>query len=792
MKKIFFVCACMCLPVMAHAELKKVALKSATATSQEANHGGYEGPSDFAIDGDPSTFWSSSWSNTTMPVTFTIELADKSHVDLLRYVPRSGGGNGSWDHVKVEYSTGKDEKKGWTALGEFHLRGSGDAYEFPLGEKGLDKVMRFRFTVNSGVGGYASAAEIEAFTVDNTTQRAWQKYFVNPLMTELKPNVKSDKGIKDEVLKALVNNLLGDSKEYKKFRVAEYEPYRDIYSLQRELKTSAPYNQWENPTGIYLKAGDECYVAVSGITTERVGLKIKNWVQNEDASSYSLRNGLNKVTAQTEGNVFVDYYTDNYKTAPNVKIHFINAPVRGYWDQSTMTNEDWKKLLAPFSDNDSTVLIVRSEHAQVAYPVCAWKKWCPENVDSVMTLYQQIQWGIRNMMGLEKYGRQAKNRQLFFATKYGFMAAGGNGAFCHIDCLESLMTPDATKFGFWGVGHEWGHNNQINGFCWSGCGETTNNIYASWVEMLFNHQDWCRMEDEYTGQDDYSNMRGGRMQVYFEESLRKGMPWQLNDGPDYHHIAPDTVTVPNIDYEGKPMGSITTTYRNYDHFVKLMPFWQLNLWGTLAGKSPDIIPMVIEGIRQTNGYNEAYDTNGKLQMNFMKLACDSAGLNLLPFFERAGMLKPINAYIADYGSGWNKISEKMIADLKAHVKAKGYPDIHEEVNYINVHNYKVYRDRLPLQVPAKTGTGCTNDNKGKVKVMHADVKNAVAFETYNAKDSLIRITMYALGSDPEHTFTQVLYPVADNKADAAAYIMAVGYDGTRKKIYESKNVVKGR
>jgi hypothetical protein len=49
--------------------------------------------------------------------------------------------------------------------------------------------------------------------------------------------------------------------------------------------------------------------------------------------------------------------------------------------------------------------------------------------------------------------------------------------------------------------------------------------------------------------------------------------------------------------------------------------------------------------------------------------------------------------------------------------------------------------------------------------------------------------MYGLGSDDAHSFTQVLYPGSSNEADAAAYIMAVGYDGTRTKIYEMVNQV---
>ena len=605
-----------------------------------------------------------------------------------------------------------------------------------------------------------------------------ENYFSDNLYSELKAGVTSSEGIANAELKALVGSLLSDAQGYKKFRVAEYEPYRTVASLQQELKTSSPYNQWENPTGIYLKAGESCVVAVSGIGTDPVGLKIKNWVKNENGSTYSLVNGLNYITATTEGNVFVDYYTDNYESAPNVKVHFINAPVRGYWDKETMTNDDWEKMLEPLN-SDSSIIIVRSEHAQLAYPVCAWKQYCPENVDSLMAMYQQVQWAERDMMGLKKYGREAKNRQLYFASTYGFMAATNVGAYCNVGSLGAIMAPDSKKFDFWGVGHEWGHNNQIPpGFHWSGCGETTNNIYASWAQIHGNPSN-LRLEDETSGIDEYASMRGGRMQTYFEEGLRKGVQWQLQDGPDYHNATPETKSVTDYDYDGNSTGQVTTTSRNYDHFVKLSPFWQLNLWGTLAGKCPDIIPMVIESIRTTENYTSTYNTNGKQQINWMKLACDNAKIDLLPFFEKAGMLKPINAYIEDYGAGWNKINEKMIADLKSYVASKGYPAFTEEINYINGHNYHIYRDNLKLSVPGTLGEGC-EQLVGKVKVDHNMVKNAVAFETYNSADELIRITMYGLGSDDAHSYTQVLYP-----ADAA-YIMAVGYDGECKEIYRKE------
>lgn len=782
MKKLLLLFMCASLSIGASAQLKKVKISSAQATSQQSGEDASK-----AIDGNVNTLWHSQYQGTKFPVTFTAIFTSKTHVDVMRYVPRIDGDNGNWQKVEVAYSESKTINN-WETVGTYNLSGGG-SYDFQLGEAGFD-VARVRFRILEGKGGWASAAEVEAYVEDNTKRDAFAAYFEDDLFTVLKPEVTSSEGIEDKDVKALVDNLLADAEGYKKFRVGEYEPYRHYSSLQSELKTSAPYNQWENPTGIYVKPGDSFYVMVSGIASDMVGLKVKNWVQNENGSTYGLRNGLNKITATTEGNVFVDYYTDNYKDAPNVKVHFINGSVRGYWDQATMTNKDWKEMLSKLP-KDNSIIIVRSEHAQLAYPVSAWKEHCPENVDSLMTLYQQVQWAERDILGLNKYGRQTKNRQLYFATTYGFMAATGVGAYCNVNSLGAIMCPDSKRFDFWGVGHEWGHNNQIHGFHWSGCGETTNNIYASWAQLHFTgNRHSLRLEDEWSGIDEYSGMRGGRMQTYFEEALRKGVQWQLQDGPDYHGATPDKKTVPGFDADGKSIGQVTTTSRNYDHFVKLVPFWQLNLWGTLAGKCPEIIPMVIEGIRNTPNYTSTYNTNGKQQMNWMKLACDSAKINLLPFFEKAGMLKPINAYIEDYGAGWNIITAKMIDNLKKHVASKGYPDYTEEINYINAHNFQIYRDNKKLSVPTKMGDGCTYSN-GKVKVDHKKVKNAVAFETYNAKDSLIRITMYGLGADDAHSFTMVLYPSATEESDASAYIMAVGYDGTRTKIYEKSNYQKG-
>ena len=787
MKKTLLLIVCLLAGLSLNAQNRKVNIVKAEASSSQ------QGVSaSLVIDGNYNTYWHTPYdknegSTTKFPVDLIVTFEEVTHVGFMRYVPRQDGDyfSGNWSgSVYIAYcptTTGTNFKN----IGVYSLSGDAAIYDFPLGEEGIE-CGQIKFTISYGVMYYASAAEIEAYTYDIIKKEDIQPYFTDDLFTQLKPEVTSSENIENAVVKELVNNLLTNAEGYSKFRVGEYEPYLPVSTLKNILKSSNSYNKYENPTGVYLKAGESCWVAVSGIDDQYpVGLTIKNWVTNENSSSYTLNNGLNYITTNSEGNVFVNYYTDDFENAPNVKLHFINAPVQGYWDQATMTNEDWVELLKGRSRDDNSILITRSEHAQLAFPVSAWVKYCPTNIDSTMTLYQQVQWAQRNMLGLEKYGRQVKNRQLFFATTRGFMAAEEEGSYCNINSLEAIMVPDAKRFDFWGVGHEWGHNNQVTtGFKWSGCGETTNNIFASWGQIHFTgNPHYLRLEDEVSGVGEYSNMRGGRMQVYFEEGLRKGVSWQLQDGPDYYGSTPTEKSVWGYDADGNYLGYVTTTSRNYDHFVKLTPFWQLNLWGTLAGKCPDIIPMVIESIRSTANYTHYYNTNGQKQVNWMKLACDSAKIDLLPFFEKAGMLRPINAYIEDYTPGWNVISEAMIDNLKAYVKEQGYPTPTEEINYVNGHNYHIYRDCLKLDVPKALGEGCKASGN-KVIVQHSAVKNAVAFETYNSKDELLRITMYGLGSDDQHSYTQVLYPTNSNKDLSAAYIIAVGYDGTRIKVYE--------
>ncbi len=768
-------------PNSAAAELKgDTKLTISTATASEAQPGN---PISLSYDGDPTTFWHSTYSGgstTKFPVTLTYTLKDNPHVDYLTYTPRQDNEkNGNFGKVTVAYTV-TSAPSTWVTLTSADFEGSSGTSRIDFGENGVDDVRQVRITVSNGANNFACCAEMGFYAKNNELQLELSRFFEDNLCSQLKSGITEADlaSITNPYVYQLVHNIM--SSDYsRKYRVGEFEAYRTLGSLSAELKTGN-YNAYENPTGIYFTKGESIVLFVEGIKDAPVSLIIKSFGENQNGenhpqSTYPLSNGVNVITASNRGNGYISYYTDKYATASPVRIHFAMARENGYFDlQRGDTNEDWKKMLA---NATSDIIDIRTQRMQVAAPLSTLKKVCPEKGVELATIYDNVIYREREILGLAKYGREPKNRQFARPVDSG-MFADGIGAAADFGSFPQWTNPD--DFGFWGFGHELGHVNQVNpGLKWVGCGETTNNIYSAWVEHTLG-SGYHRLEDENSGIDSYSGLRGGRFETYLEEGVRKGISWQLQDGPDYHGTASDNLTVQGEDYDGNRTGTVQTTSRNYDHFVKVVPFWQLTLYTQQAEKSVDAFAKVIEGIRTYP--NESRLTNGQLQMKFMRSFCDSTKINFLPFFEKAGMLKPIDAYIEDYTPGWLKISQSMIDELKSYIAEKNYPEAPAALNYINAYNWEVFRDGATL-TQATLNEGCTNLGNGRIQVDNDVWKNAIGYETYAADGTLLRISMFGLGASQQtKRYTQVLWP--SSSTERAAYIMAVGFDGTRVKCYE--------
>lgn len=771
-------------PTSLNSLAEKLTITGATATAFQNNEG-----IDKSYDNNTSTIYHSPWYNRPVteatPVSLTYTLSGAPHVDYVSYTSRlDGNNNGYFGLVEILYSTTKSPNT-FISLGTFNFGMVYGTTRVPLGESGIDDVKNIRLTVKTGANNFASAAEIAFYKQNNTVQEYLSTIFTDNLCTKLRPGITTAEldAITIPEIKTLAKAIAaGDySQEY---RVGEFQAYETLETLSYRLKTNR-YNYYENPTGIYFQANKSIVIFVEGASTDDpVKLIVKNFGQpttsgEQSESLFPLTNGINIVTPTHRGNGYINYFTDSYQSAPKVKIHFAMANENGYFDvERGDDNTKWQQLLA---NAQSDILDMRSKRIQLAYPVARLREHCPTNGVQLMknsdsTIYLQ-----REILGL--LGKEPKNRQFARVVWNGFMYADNYGAAVDNGSVASWIRPATNQFEFWGFAHELGHVNQVRpDFNYGGCGETTNNIFSAWVQFKLSTANFYRLESETNvGINEYKQLKGGRFNTYLEQSVRLGTPWQLVDGSDYHGAIPNTRTVNAEDYEGNVLSqTVTTTSRNYDHFVKLVPLWQLLLYCDQAGASPGVYGKVFELMRTTSMQGVA--SSGKYQLRFIKMVCDVTGMNFLPFFKKAGMLKPIDAYIEDYGSDWLKINEAMITELETYVAGKNYPLPGAEVNYISALNWRTYANKAAL-TDAGVNRGTSYDAAlSRVTVQHSVWKNVVAFETYDASGKLLRISMQGLGGDSGNTYTQVLFP--EKGDEMSSYIMAVGWDGTRIKCYQ--------
>ena len=766
----------------------KLTIASATASSTQNGYGIAN-----SYDESTSTIWHSDWGGCTMPATLTYTLKEASHVDYMVYTPRTDSSyNGCFGRIKVYYAL-EANPTDYVLIAETDLGMTKSIATIAFGDNGVDDVKQIKIEVytaatDAPAKNYASCAEMAFYGIDTTLRQGMNDYFADPLCTTLKPEVDEATiaTIAHPYLRLLASKILQGNYSTK-FRVGEFECYLNRLTLQQQLKTSNAYDMYENPTGIYFEQGDKVIVFAQNIQSQYpVKLCIANFSsedriaeEGQAESYYDLKNGLNIIEAANRGNAYLNYYSETPDDAPNVKVHFALARENGYFKQGVHNNDDWKQMLA---GAQSDCIDVLSNRLHSVIPLKNIRMKNVTDAEKLALIYDSLIYREREIMGLPQRGIEPKNHQFARPVKSG-MFADAVGAAAQFGSWDGWSNPN--DFEFWGMAHELGHNNQIYpGFKWHGCGETTNNLYASWVQHKLGAKTAYgngshRLEDEVTGSRDYSNMRGGRFQVYIEEGVRKGISWQLQDGCDYYGSEPNMKRVTDEDENGNKLSTITTPTRNYDHFVKLAPLWQLSLWTEECGFRPGAWGNLINSYRES--FNGAtYNTAGKQQIEMMRRFMDINEIDLCDFFEKAGLLKPIKAYIEDYSPGWNIITQAMCNELKSYIAAKGYEKAPAGLNLINAYNVDIFRNKIQL-TEGTIGAGCASPNDNKVKVDNTVWPGAVGYETYNANGDLIRITLFGLGDNAVSAkYTYVLFP----SDEGASYIMAVGYDGTRVKIYQ--------
>lgn len=466
-------------------------------------------------------------------------------------------------------------------------------------------------------GGVLSAQEAGGAPITEEGLKALDSnVFANEYMLALKPNVTRDRiaRIKDPFVRGLATRM-AEKKFDRKARALTAEPYEPVKDLAERLRTSQ-YSKFENPTGIFFEEGEDVLLVMGDPKGEKLNLVIHNFGRDGGHSSYPLKEGVNIIRAKNKGLGYIEYFTPNYKKAPKVHLSILSGKVNGVFVGGVSKNSDWKKML---ENSPTEVVDIVGSRVHLVYPVEELKQFCPDKGEELIALYDRIIGMEQQIMGLYKYRMLPKNRMFGRVIWNGFMHADGTGAAFHNGTMKEVGNPDRIPGSAWGIAHEFGHVNQVRpAMKWVSTGEVTNNIYSAYVNYMLNPSS-MRLEHERINGGD-GNMIGGRFNAYLNNGILKGENWLVQSGPDKRSGG-----------DNRPMV--------HDHFVKLAPLWQLELYFKVAGKgNPDFYPDIFyKAIKMdTRGKKD-----GELQLAFMKNACDAARQDLTDFFRKRACSNPL-------------------------------------------------------------------------------------------------------------------------------------------------------
>ena len=596
-------------------------------------------------------------------------------------------------------------------------------------------------------GGVLSAQEAGGAPITEEGLKALDSnVFANEYMLALKPNVTRDRiaRIKDPFVRGLAEQM-AEKKFDRKARALTAEPYEPVKDLAERLRTSQ-YSKFENPTRIFLEEVEDVLLVMGDPKGEKLNLVIHNFGRDGGHSSYPLKEGVNIIRAKNKGLGYIEYFTSNYKKAPKVHLSILSGKVNGVFVGGVSKNSDWKRML---ENSPTEVVDIVGNRVHLVYPVEELKQFCPDKGEELIALYDRIIGMEQQIMGLYKYRMLPKNRMFGRVIWNGFMHADGTGAAFHNGTMKEVGNPDRIPGSAWGIAHEFGHVNQVRpAMKWVSTGEVTNNIYSAYVNYMLNPSS-MRLEHERINGGD-GNMIGGRFNAYLNNGILKGENWLVQSGPDKRSGG-----------DNRPMV--------HDHFVKLAPLWQLELYFKVAGKgNPDFYPDIFyKAIKMdTRGKKD-----GELQLAFMKNACDAARQDLTDFFRKTGMLKPLDQELDDYTCARMTITEADCKNLIAYARKYKKPES-PVIYYISVNSAEAYKNRLPVR--GVYNQGVTEQGNRRI-ISHEVWKNAVVFETYKDRE-MVRITMAGTDSR-DNSSTTVPYP------EGSTRIEAVSWDGRRTLVY---------
>ncbi|MDE6535596.1 MAG: M60 family metallopeptidase [Muribaculaceae bacterium] len=637
---------------------------SATASSQQSN-----GHISLSYDDDVNTIYHSSWSGTTFPVELKYNFAGREQIDYIEYVPRQGGGNGSFEEFEL-YVAEDAAKSNFEKIGDFNFHGSSAPSQVTI--PGGKKPTCVKFSVKSGVGNFASCAEMRFFryNTESSLDRELLEVFTDLTCSELKPGVTSEQIQQlDPAFQLIAEALMNGTYDplEKSFRIHEYEAYSNPVEWAEPLMTKI-YSNWDNPMGIAVKKGEKVLILVG----ETHGNSLSVQILGEEGSGselrpqkqgtfHSLRPGVNQIEADQEGQLFLMYTAvPSAATSKPIKVHIPlgQGSFAGYW-----------RLSEHKTDEKFTEIVGRGTHKYfciVGNRMLLYfnRQKLPRKIVDPITQWDNIITWQQNFMGIEDVRPSLWNNHIAGVSSTvssDYMWASDYTMCFHESTIEKIMGLDrlnANADNAWGPAHEMGHVNQkaIN---WASTTESSNNLFSNYVLYRFGRY----------------NSRGRGLYYRFKAVYEQGHSWAsmlntVSTGPEIPKVAD---------------GQCFDGTGGEDTGIHMRLNWQLWNYYHRVLKDEKFFGRVFQNMRKL-GMTET-ENCGKKQLEFAVACSEAAGEDLTDFFEAWGFFKAHNSVVSQYGTYDYKVTQAMIENAK--MRMSKYPKPKHALEYIEDRSVKM-------------------------------------------------------------------------------------------------------
>ncbi|MDA1833393.1 M60 family metallopeptidase [Bacillus cereus group sp. BY142LC] len=384
-----------------------------------------------------------------------------------------------------------------------------------------------------------------------------------------------------ELPKVYAEMAVEDKEKQQEERVYQLLPKGDVEGMRELHQRRMSFSPYE-PTGIYVKPGEEVVIQVEG--TQQIKAYIGTYsYEKEEPKQFNLHPGENKISSLNGGLLYFYNYHNTGEVVAKVKKGGTPNPL---FILGKHTTKDWKRMLAenpnPYAiemKGENSLLTMHpetvAEHLKQEDPAALLKKH-----DEIINIEHKISGLSKDGAGVANQGKHSIHfvedwytDDYMYATYYRTAYSKGN--------LESVLNLEELTNDGWGPWHEVGHQHQQDTWLWDGLGEVTVNIYSLAVQTTFGHKTRLEQEERYEAA---------------------------------------------FAYLGKP-----DAQEKMNEFEKLVMFWQLHL-----AYGDQFYPNLHQMYRLLHDTELPKSDEEKKQM-FIYMTSKVAGQNLIPFFNKWGL-----------------------------------------------------------------------------------------------------------------------------------------------------------